>query len=94
MLKPARPYYHLWHDDHRLLSFDFPLLQQGGEIWSCQKKFWFNPRPGSLPFLFCGGEGGGAREENFILTSSILIGAQVAAKEPSSKPAEMLAGVA
>lgn len=71
MIKPARPYYHLWHDDHRLLSFDFPLLHFLLRRW-----------------------GGGGPEENFIPTSSILIVAQVAAKEPSSKPAEMLAGVA
>lgn len=41
-------------------------------------------------FSFAAGGG----EENFIPTSSILIGAQIAAKEPSSKLAEMLAGVA
>ena len=93
MLKPARPYYHLWHDDHRLLSFDFPLLQQGGEIWSCQKNSGSIPGQGLCLFSFAAARGGGG-EENFIPTSSILIGAQVAAKEPSSKPAEMLAGVA
>ena len=89
MLKPARPYYYLWNDDQRPLSFDFPSSRRGN--LELQKKFWFNPRPGSLPFFFCGGGGG---EENFIPTSSILIGAQIAAKEPSSKLAEMLAGVA
>lgn len=90
MLKPARPYYYLWNDDQRPLSFDFPSSRRGN--LELQKKFWFNPRPGSLPFFLLRRGGGG--EENFIPTSSILIGAQIAAKEPSSKLAEMLAGVA
>lgn len=71
MLKPARPYYHLWHDDHRLLSFDFPLLHQGEEIWSCPKKILVQSQARVL-FSFAAGGG----EENFIPTSFILIGAQ------------------
>ena len=41
MLKPARPYYNLWNDDQRPLSFDFPLSRRGN--LELQKKFWFNP---------------------------------------------------
>ena len=76
MLKPARPYYYLWNNDQRPLSFDFPSSRRGNLEGLCL--FSFAARG----------------EENFIPTSSIFIGAQIAAKEPSSKPAEMLAGVA
>lgn len=64
------------------------FLHQGEEIWSCKKNSGSIPSQGLCLFSFAAGG-----EENFIPTSSILIGAQIAAKEPSSKRAEMLAGV-